>query len=83
MKNITITVDDETYRQARIFAAEQNITVTALVRDYLTSLSLQKKDQHHEDVQKLLTVLEHVRSNSHYSAMNRLNRDDVYDRSNV
>ena len=35
MKNITVTVDDELYRQARIAAAERGVTLTALVRQFL------------------------------------------------
>lgn len=35
MKNITVTVDDETYRRARIKAAEQDTSVSALVRKFL------------------------------------------------
>jgi antitoxin FitA len=37
VKNITLTLDDETYRQARIRAAEQNTSVSALVKRLLTS----------------------------------------------
>ena len=37
MKNITVTVDDETYRRARIKAAEKDTSVSALVRQYLTA----------------------------------------------
>lgn len=37
MKNITLSLDDETYRQARIRAAEQNTSVSALVKRLLTS----------------------------------------------
>ena len=39
MKNITVAVDDETYRVARIRAAELDTSVSALVRDYLQTLS--------------------------------------------
>ena len=35
MKNITVTVDDETYRKARIKAAEKETSVSALVRSFL------------------------------------------------
>jgi plasmid stability protein len=35
MKNITISLDDELYRQARIKAAEQGTSVSGLVRNYL------------------------------------------------
>ncbi len=38
MRNITVSVDDETYRHARTTAAEAGTSVSALVRDYLRSL---------------------------------------------
>lgn len=38
MKNITVSVDDELYYRARVRAAEQRSTVSALVRRYLTDL---------------------------------------------
>ena len=39
MKNITVSVDEETYRRARIRAAELDTSVSALVRDYLEMLA--------------------------------------------
>ena len=44
MKNITVSVDDETHRQARIRAAEMGTSVSALVRGYLRSLVTQPAD---------------------------------------
>ena len=38
MRNITVAVDDETHRRARIRAAELDTSVSALVRTYLQSL---------------------------------------------
>jgi plasmid stability protein len=38
MKNVTIALDDETHRQARIRAAELGTSLSALVKDYLTRL---------------------------------------------
>ena len=38
MRNITVSVDDDTYRRSRIRAAEQDTSVSALVRTYLRSL---------------------------------------------
>ncbi len=38
MKNITVSVDEETHRLARIRAAELDTSVSALVRDYLRHL---------------------------------------------
>ena len=37
MKNITVAVPDEIYRRARVRAAEQGRSVSALVADYLRS----------------------------------------------
>lgn len=39
MRNITVSVDDETHRLARIRAAELDTSVSALVRSYLKSLA--------------------------------------------
>ena len=38
MKNITVSVDEETYRLSRVRAAEAGTSVSALVRGYLRSL---------------------------------------------
>jgi len=38
MKNITVSVDEETYRRARIRAAHAGTSVSALVRSFLVSL---------------------------------------------
>ena len=39
MRNITVSVDEETHRLARIRAAEMDTSVSALVRDYLRHLA--------------------------------------------
>ena len=39
MRNITVSVDDETYRQARIASARRDTSVSALVREFLVGLS--------------------------------------------
>ncbi len=39
MKNVTIALDDEVHRKARIRAAELGTSLSALVKDYLTGLS--------------------------------------------
>ncbi len=39
MKNITISVDDEIYRLARIKAAEQSTSLSALVKAFLVRLT--------------------------------------------
>jgi plasmid stability protein len=39
MKNITVTVDDETYRLARVRAAERDTSVSAMVREFLQDVA--------------------------------------------
>ena len=39
MKNITVSIDEQTHRLARIRAAELDTSVSALVRDYLRHLA--------------------------------------------
>ena len=39
VKNITLSIDDNTYRAAKITAAERGQSVSALVRDLLQNLS--------------------------------------------
>ena len=39
MKNVTIALDDETHRTARIRAAEMGTSLSALVKDYLQRLA--------------------------------------------
>jgi predicted transcriptional regulator len=39
MRNITVSLDDETYRRARIIAAERDTSVSALVKQFLVALA--------------------------------------------
>ena len=39
MRNITVSVDDDTYRRSRMRAAELDTSVSALVRTYLRGLA--------------------------------------------
>ncbi len=49
MKNITVTVDDETYRSARIRAAELDTSVSAMVREYLRLLAVRQEEEAHAE----------------------------------
>lgn len=40
MKNITISIDDDLYRQARIKAAEQSTSISALFKNFLVRLTV-------------------------------------------
>ncbi|MFN4806848.1 MAG: DUF6364 family protein [Akkermansiaceae bacterium] len=39
MKNITLALDEETYRKARIAAARRDASVSSLVKQYLQTLA--------------------------------------------
>jgi len=45
MKNITLKIDDDTYRKARIRAAQQGTSISALVRDFLIRQEAEEDDQ--------------------------------------
>jgi hypothetical protein len=47
MKNITVSIDDETYRRARVRAAEQDASVSALIERFLTGLAFEESDREH------------------------------------
>jgi hypothetical protein len=44
VKNITVSVDDQIYRRARVKAAEQDTSVSALVKRFLTELAAGESD---------------------------------------
>jgi hypothetical protein len=78
MSNITISVDDITYRTARIVAAERGISVSALVRDYLQSL---RPSPNAADLAALVKTFDWAASTGNFSAGDRLSREDIHDRS--
>lgn len=76
MKNITVSVPDEVYRQARIRAAERGRSVSALVAEYLGSLGEREtelarlREQRHR-------IIESIDS---FSAADRIGRDELHER---
>ena len=76
MKNITVSVDDDVYRQARIKAAERDTSVSALVKQFLTELAAEEGHQ-----ERLLRQERELRARvTSFSASDRLSRDELYDR---
>jgi plasmid stability protein len=76
MKNITVSVDDETYRLARVRAAERDTSVSALVRQFLTGLASgeTETDRLLNEERKLRERIEQFR------ASDRLTREAVHRR---
>lgn len=77
MKNITVSVPDEIYRDARIRAAERGSSVSALVADYLRSLSEHESEFARLEAQQR-SVLEEV---ERFRAGDRLDREALHARA--
>ncbi len=76
MKNITVSVNDEVYKRARIVAAERETSVSAMVRDFLSSLSGEESE--FERKKKLESQTREQILN--FDASQRLMRDELHDR---
>ena len=77
MKNITVSVPDDVYRNARIRAAERGSSVSALVADYLRSLSERETEFARLETQQRRVQEEIAR----FSARDRLGRDELHARA--
>lgn len=83
MKNITISVDDELYRLARIRAAERSTSISAMFKSFLMRLT--ESDGTMTEFQRLQREEEELRAElrAHRCGLNsahNLNRDDLHDR---
>jgi plasmid stability protein len=77
VKNVTVSVPDAVYRTARIRAAELGKSLSALVAEFLTSLSEREAEFARLET-KQRRVQSEIRS---FRARDRLSRDDVHDRA--
>lgn len=83
MKNITVTVDDDLYRRARVRAAELNTTVTALVREHLEHLTAGESDAERKRREQNELIVRIREEHAGFAASERLPRDLVHDRRAV
>ena len=77
MRNITVSVPDEVYRVARIRAAEQGRSLSAIVSAYLLSLSGRETEFARLEVQQR-RIQGQIRR---FRAVDRLPRGEVHDRA--
>ena len=76
MRNITVSVDDDTYRRARVAAAERDTSVSALVKAYLEQLA-----SHETESERLKRKEHEIRSKiTAFTASDRLSRDELHGR---
>jgi plasmid stability protein len=76
VRNITVSVPDDVYRAARIRAAERGSSVSALVGEYLRSLSSADAEFSRLEAQQRRVQAE-IES---FRAGDRLGRDEVHSR---
>lgn len=76
MRNITVSVPDSVYRAARMRAAERDTSVSALVAEFLATLSGGEEFGRLEDQQRRI-----VSEIKRFRASDRLERVDLHDRA--
>ena len=76
VKNITVSLQDDIYRRARVKAAERDTSVSALVRDFLSRLGEEESDSERRKrlQQEVLASLKNFR------AGDRVSREKVHER---
>lgn len=77
MKNITVSVSDDVYRRARIRAAELGKSVSALVAEYLISLSEREAEFSRLEAEQR-RIQDGIRT---FRAGDRLSRNEVHERA--
>jgi predicted transcriptional regulator len=76
MKNITVSLDDETYRRARMIAAHRDTSVSALVKRFLVDLASGETE-----FERLRREEQELREKIvEFDGSDRLPRDELYDR---
>lgn len=75
MKNITVSLDDESYRRARMVAAQRDTSVSALVKGFLAGLEVEVEEERLRELER-----ETRREVISFRASDRLQRDELYER---
>jgi plasmid stability protein len=80
MKNITLKIDDETYRKARIRAAKEGTSVSAIVKKFLMVQASEDDalDQRRIAALDELYRLVEARGKSRAQPLQPLTRDEIY-----
>ena len=81
MKNITLKVDDETYRKARIRAAQSGTSVSAMVREFLNrdEDAADARETKRIEAMEALYSIANQRAKSDANPVQPLSRDEIYE----
>jgi hypothetical protein len=78
MRNITLSVDEDSYRNGRIVAAHRGTSVSGLVREFFRSLQAGKTDPDRQ-IEELFEVMDREGTTGRAGARER-DRSKLYDR---
>ena len=81
MKNITVSLPDDIYRQARVKAAERDSTVSAVVREFLIRFAATGEDGEFARYKQLQDEV--IATITSFRASGRLRRDRAHERRAV
>ena len=76
MTNLTISIDEETLKEARMRALGEGVSINALLRDYLEKYTGKNK-QYQQATQELLRI---AQNSTAKSSNKQWSRDDLYER---
>ena len=77
VKNVTVSLDDDTYRRARIIAAERDTSISALVKEFLVRLG-SGESQVERLKREECALRERITS---FRASDKQSRDELHDRA--
>jgi hypothetical protein len=79
VKNVTVSLDDATYRQARRKAALADRSLSSVVREILQSYGAEESE-----FDRLARAEKEIRDRiTQFDGGDRLSRDELYDRSSI
>ncbi|MGO9514378.1 MAG: DUF6364 family protein [Steroidobacteraceae bacterium] len=77
MKNVTVSLDDDTYRRARMIAAERDTSISAMVKEFLVRLGSGESQ-----VERLKREERALRERiTSFRASDKQSRDELHDRA--
>ncbi len=77
MRNVTVSLDDDTYRRARMIAAERDTSISALVKEFLVRLGSGESQ-----VERLKREERALRERiTSFRASDKQSRDELHDRA--
>ena len=77
MPNITLSVDEDVIKKVRKIAVDKNTTLTAMVRDFLTSVANLDSQNRKASIRRLRASFQTM---SRDMGKRRWNREDLYER---